>query len=78
MPTLKNISHWKWMNQNFLVKFIRILKITEILFDTIFLIKSTKIFIFNDINQNSIYYFNENSRFNQKNLIRPFSNKIII
>jgi len=67
------------MNQNFLVKFIRILKITEILFDTIFLIKSTKIFIFNnDINQNSIYYFNENSRFNQKSLIRPFSNKIII
>jgi len=60
--TLKKNSGWKWMNQNFLVKFIRILvEIIEILVYTIFLIKSTRILIFyqnNYINQNSSYYLN--------------------
>jgi len=44
---LKKISGWKWTNQNFLVKFIRILiKITGILVNTIFLVKSIRILIF--------------------------------
>ena len=45
--TMKNISGWKWTNQNFLVKFIRILiEITGILVDTIFLVKLLLEFLF--------------------------------